>query len=282
MRGRKEISRQEMDLEKSMFMGIEKDSNALTSLLAMKTPNPVGHSHDPINHLPQLLIDIEGRSKKSCHAKKILAEHGCVKCPSVHVCANAADGDDNVRTMIGCLTNDEGVDIQKKCDLEMTAVIGCLTYDKMMHREGNPVNESGTGIGCSKCEKNMRDQNQNDSKSKELIGCLTRGENLVTVQGESETKTDIYEKFNSVDVLGGHIEFFTREYIEKNQLSVQEIKELPKFCNYCTGIPNNVGNILFFYCKQIFIFTVAFQFEQWTILFMIILDAALILKNTQH
>ncbi|KAL8584530.1 hypothetical protein ACOMHN_016850 [Nucella lapillus] len=69
-RGLKEVSRQEMDIEKSMFWGTDRESGALTHLLTEKNNHATGDPNDPVNHLPRLMADVEERARETFKEKR--------------------------------------------------------------------------------------------------------------------------------------------------------------------------------------------------------------------
>ncbi|KAK7482548.1 hypothetical protein BaRGS_00026149 [Batillaria attramentaria] len=69
-RGVKEISRQELDLEKSLFSGTDREGAALSHMLTREKAKVTGDPNDPINQLPQMMAEIEEKVQERIREKR--------------------------------------------------------------------------------------------------------------------------------------------------------------------------------------------------------------------
>ncbi|XP_070198068.1 RNA-binding protein 41-like isoform X2 [Littorina saxatilis] len=211
-RGKKEVSRQELDIEKSMFWGTERDSNALTSLLTKKKSAVSGDPNDPINQLPQMMAEIEHKAREKLREKRRRKRR------------NRRKGTNN---------NDSTKDVDENDDDkddEDGGVAGCLTFEEMMALK-QP--ELSTEKECEACSTSNHNDAGDETQTNSDAICAKCGRENVAL-AEAEKKSDSVSK-TARRVLTCPVEFLPAEFIEQNRLSVEDIKQLPKFTNYEAG-----------------------------------------------
>ena len=230
VRGLKEVSRQEMDIEKSMFRGTDRDRNDLSNLLTRKKSSVTGDPNDPINHLPQIMAEIEERSRKKIREKRRRRRKNRRRC---------IDGDE-----LG--NNAHDIDNEHEEDAKADGVtIGCLTLEEMTalrqsekptqnsEEETDAVCSSDTHLNASSCSSVGHADADCERNSEDTSNTKLGSTNDAT---ELEPGSESSRK-----ILRGPIEFLPVDYIKENRLSVEEIKNLPRFTNYEAGNPSNVS-----------------------------------------
>ena len=252
-RGQKEVSRQELDIEKSMFRGTDRDSNDLSNLLTRRKGSATGDPNDPINHLPQMMADIEERFREKLREKRRRRRRKKRR----GWCGNDGDGVDD---------DDEGnnvCDSGKEEDAEEGGVIiGCLTFEETTaprqseKSTGNPWSEktSTGGSGAPSTASSSKSptshtRTDEDSKRDDDVdtfhtkpGSADGSGSGITVEDVKEPEPEPGPPESSRKVLRGHVEFLPVEYINGNRLSLEEIRKVPKFTNYEAGSPSNVSS----------------------------------------
>ena len=232
-RGLKEVSRQEMDIEKSMFRGTDRDRNDLSNLLTRKKGCITGDPNDPINHLPQMMAEIEERSREKIREKRRKRRRN----------RRRGNNDDDLEDAAGDIGNEE---VAESDD----GAIGCLTFEEMtalkqsesstQHSEEKTALDSTAFTSITRTDADCERDNNGDAVNTQFSstndsGCRINEEEAIESGPGPES---------SRKVLKGIIEFLPEEYIKENRLSMEEIKKLPKFTNYEAGSPSNVSRPL--------------------------------------
>ncbi|XP_076446572.1 RNA-binding protein 41-like [Babylonia areolata] len=236
-RGLKQISRQEMDIEKSMFYGTNRDSDALTNLLTEKKKDVTGDPNDPINQLPQLMADIEERARENFKEKRRRRRRNRKQCVRTEVCnlnvndaPNEENSDEEQGGIIGCLTFEE----MQALKLSEKATADSNTKTVNTSSENDP--QSSESASNRTCINKQYSQREDSGSNQNPTG--TNNRECVVVEGSDAVVEAAAQ--NDRKVLKGPIEFIPVEYIEENRLNLEQIKQLPKFANYEAGNPSSV------------------------------------------
>ena len=236
-RGVKNVSRQEMDIERSLFVGTSRESNTLTTLLTEKSKSVTGHPNDPINQLPQLMADIEQRAREKVQEKrrrrrrnKRQGNKDAGSCDAEDKTCDS-EGEDEDNCVIGCLTLEEMIALKQSQD---------GPHDAEKRTKANSIlaehpDSSPSTSNYRDCNRDMHDNNKSLLVKSSPTHDATDSDCRADEQN-SETKSETDRK-----ILRGPIEFLPVEYIEECRLSLEKIRELPKFSSYEPGSPSNVS-----------------------------------------
>nr|KAG5696276.1 hypothetical protein BaRGS_019978 [Batillaria attramentaria] len=236
-RGVKEISRQELDLEKSLFSGTDREGAALSHMLTRVKAKVTGDPNDPINQLPQMMAEIEEKVQERIREKRRWRKRnrknkrgnaGGLRADAAaeEFCNDDDDDDAGDCGVIGCLTREEMLALRLKSAEHSDSSAGTvLTPDNNAQPSKAAASSSRAELSCE----------QTDSLSER---CFTDTEG--TSCSKVASASGCVESENKRKVLKEHVEILPEEFITENRLSLEDIRKLPKFQNYEAGNPANV------------------------------------------
>ncbi|XP_025087335.1 RNA-binding protein 41-like isoform X3 [Pomacea canaliculata] len=227
-RGVQELSRQQLDLEKSLFRGTERKAAAIGGLLTKQKTPKSGVSSDPINCLPEMLADIEARAQekikqKRRHRKKNL-KHVEPTVISDDISSGVSDSCSHGQDFVGCLTREETQALQ-----QLSAKSSGI--NKISARDSQSVTVD---------EKLDRLKQQDVERNRQMPTLAVHEKTCTNQLQDNSAAENAKEKAHKPKVIERHIEFVPQDYIIENRLSEDEIRCLPKFENYEAGSPGNV------------------------------------------
>jgi hypothetical protein len=234
-RDKKRISRQQMDLERSLFQGTQRDANTLSHLLTSHSEKDiVGDPDDPVNHIPELLAEMEESSRQKIlelrrmRRRKKRKGLGLNYLPETEGGEKSNDEDDEGEvTVAGCVTYEE---------MRVLGLVASPPQPSLKQHDNADPDSLASGDG-----PNTQNSSKKQKKQKDMATSFVYlGGNKELQEGYGTTQERNQEDCAS-KVIQSPVEFVDLEFIQRNRLSKEDIHKLPRFENYEPGQPNNVS-----------------------------------------
>lgn len=249
-KGALELSRHSLELEKCLGQRQGKEPS-LTDIVTTQKKFKVTHPDDPVNHINEMLDDIEG--KKEREPRRERRRRRKLERKNLYYAAlNCNVDDDNDNGVAGngndSSNNHDNAGLHKCMNtkhneqssenLELPSAFREHTNDIMAASESNEKSCSSSIAAQTTCH--------DKSVHGKYVTC-TSGSVDKNMSNESCLSS---ESSKSVKIINTPIQLISEEEIARNRLTLEEIRAMDKFKNYAKGEPNDVSclKIHFYFC----------------------------------
>uniref|UniRef100_A0A0B6Z760 RRM domain-containing protein n=1 Tax=Arion vulgaris TaxID=1028688 RepID=A0A0B6Z760_9EUPU len=258
-KGALELSRQAIELEKSSSLRQGKEPSVM-DIITIQKKFKVTHPDDPVNHIQEMLCDIEGRKEREPRRERrrrrklerklyyystfdINSGSGDHNADNIGDSSNAdnLDGfsnDDNIGgsanagNIDGSSTDDESGDLVQNSTDCKNNIKSSRSFSsensEPITRTANVTNENSKFVECFQNHVNP------DAICPDIPTSKCQSRNLSSVS-ETDVCTTAVKTINTQQ-----IQFISMKDIARNRLSLESIRSMDKFQNYTEGEPNNV------------------------------------------
>lgn len=240
-RGALLLSRQRMELEASHSQryGPKEDEIKSCSALVIKGTQvqpETSHPNDPINHIPLMLDELEGKTKGERESRRERRRRRKIEKRMQYY--KQFEKDDS-EPKDECLTPQSNSDQTQTSDDETCndMRVSRLSEDKEVSIEKRSQKASSSQDLNNQDEKKL-EHNEDNQEIGEAT-CALRPPGWISPKPEKrKRKKPLWPA--AEEMIRQDIEFLSKDHIAENRLSAEEIVKMPKFENYAEGIPNRV------------------------------------------
>ncbi|BFZ15048.1 hypothetical protein BsWGS_18087 [Bradybaena similaris] len=241
-KGALELSRHSLELEKCLGQRQGKEPS-LTDIVTTQKKFKVTHPDDPVNHINDMLHDIEG--KKEREPRRERRRRRKLERKNLYYAAlNCNVDDDNGNGVAGsgndssdnhdnaglhnCMNIKHNELSTGSLSLEIPSAIREHTNDIMSASESKEKLSSSSMVAQTTCHNKPVHGN--------YVTC-TLGSGDKNMSNESYKSS---ESSKAVKIINTPIQLISEEEIARNRLTLEEIRAMDKFQNYTEGEPNDV------------------------------------------